>query len=145
MLSALASLLPAPIKRLFESAGGGNGGSGGDVGGGGDSGSSRGGRRQRRRSSGNSGQGGPVLQEARSAFTGAAQGGTQGLGWYSRSMVSSKEEDGDMAHGFIYADEVEAAQAVTAGGGGQAATPAAAGEAGGGAAGAAAAAGGKGR
>jgi hypothetical protein len=120
MLSALASLLPAPIKRLFEGSVGGGGGS--DSGG---SGGGAGGRRQRRRSADGDG---PVIQEARSAFTGAAVGGTQGLSWVSKTMVAG--ECGDQAHGFIDADEVEASAAAAAAGGqaaGQAGPAAAAG------------------
>lgn len=119
MFSALASLLPESIKRMFE--GSSNGGSGGEAGGGNNGG---GGRRQRRRSDGSggggggagSGGGGPVLQEA-TGFAGIPKGGTQGLDWYSRSMV--KDEGGSEAHGFIDADEVEgraAAEAKAAGG-----------------------------
>jgi hypothetical protein len=119
MFSALANLLPASIKRLFE--GNGDGGSGGGT----ESGGGAGGRRQRRRSDGTGG--GPVLQEA-TGFSGVAQGGTQGLDWYSRSMVRDEAGGEDLAHGHIDADEVErrAAAAAAAAKAGAAAGPAAA-------------------
>lgn len=120
MFSALANLLPASIKRLFE----GNGGAGSDDGTGGSGGGGAGGRRQRRRSDGTGS--GPVLQEA-TGFSGVAQGGTQGLDWYSRSMVRDEAGGEDLAHGHIDADEVErrAAAAAKAGAGPAAAGPAA--------------------
>lgn len=109
---ALTNLIPTPIKRLFDGVAGGGGGNGGN-------GSGR--KHQRRRQDGSDDdQQGPVIQPAR-GFAGIAHGGTQGLGWYKRTMVRAgggsagggayhdgDDGDCDRAHGHFDADECEA-------------------------------------
>jgi len=124
---ALTNLIPTPIKRLFDGvAGGGNSGNGGNSGGG--SGPSKHPRRRQGGGGGSDDDHGPVIEPAR-GFAGIAHGGTQGLGWYKRTMVRAgggggaeedgaeadggggdggNEDDDDRAHGHFDADECEA-------------------------------------